>query len=125
MGTIASVLQWTCGRCNLINPTECLQCYQCGNRRRLLVPPSSNLAQQPEQPVADNNGLSDRPPASDIGSAEVKSSDASAQRQLINNPAAKSVLYRTLPAAATTPAVATATTYTTTTNNNTSSNSSG
>lgn len=36
MGTIASVLQWTCTNCNLINPTECLKCLQCGNIRRIL-----------------------------------------------------------------------------------------
>lgn len=35
MGTIASVLQWTCTNCNLINPTECLKCLQCGNIRIL------------------------------------------------------------------------------------------
>lgn len=36
MGTIASVLQWTCTNCNLINPTECLKCLKCGNIRRIL-----------------------------------------------------------------------------------------
>lgn len=35
MGTIASVLQWTCNNCNLINPTECLKCLQCGNVRKI------------------------------------------------------------------------------------------
>lgn len=37
MGTIASVLQWTCSNCNLINPTECLKCLNCGNFRRILA----------------------------------------------------------------------------------------
>lgn len=36
MGTIASVLQWTCRNCNLINPTECLKCLRCGNQRTLI-----------------------------------------------------------------------------------------
>lgn len=36
MGTIASVLQWTCTNCNLINPTECLKCLKCGNVRKIL-----------------------------------------------------------------------------------------
>lgn len=36
MGTIASVLQWTCTNCNLINPTECLKCLKCGNVRQIL-----------------------------------------------------------------------------------------
>lgn len=35
MGTIASVLQWTCHNCNLINPTENLRCINCGNVRRI------------------------------------------------------------------------------------------
>lgn len=35
MGTIASVLQWTCHNCNLINPTENLRCLNCGNVRRI------------------------------------------------------------------------------------------
>lgn len=37
MGTIASVLQWTCTNCNVINPTECLKCLNCGNIRRIRV----------------------------------------------------------------------------------------
>lgn len=36
MGTIASVLQWTCTKCNLINPTECLKCLKCGNVRQIV-----------------------------------------------------------------------------------------
>lgn len=36
MGTIASVLQWKCKNCNLINATECLKCLNCGNIRRIL-----------------------------------------------------------------------------------------
>lgn len=35
MGTIASVLQWTCQNCNLINPTENLKCLNCGHVRRI------------------------------------------------------------------------------------------
>lgn len=37
MGTIASVLQWTCTNCNLINPIESLRCLRCGNIRRILI----------------------------------------------------------------------------------------
>lgn len=33
MGTIASVLQWHCVRCSLINPTERLNCGRCGENR--------------------------------------------------------------------------------------------
>lgn len=46
MGTIASIISWTCTNCNLINPTECLRCLNCGNVRRILV-------------VDDNSTISD------------------------------------------------------------------
>lgn len=40
MGTIASVLQWTCSNsnCRYINPTESLKCINCGNIRRIKIP---------------------------------------------------------------------------------------
>ncbi|KAK3928674.1 Calpain-D [Frankliniella fusca] len=38
MGTIASVLQWHCGRCSLINPTERLSCSRCGENRAVVPP---------------------------------------------------------------------------------------
>ncbi|XP_013102672.2 calpain-D [Stomoxys calcitrans] len=34
MGTIASVLQWSCNNCNVINPTESLKCINCGSVRK-------------------------------------------------------------------------------------------
>lgn len=37
MGTIASVLQWTCKNCNLINPTESIRCIRCGYVRKIVV----------------------------------------------------------------------------------------
>ncbi|XP_021707581.1 calpain-D isoform X2 [Aedes aegypti] len=37
MGTIASVLQWTCANCNLINPTETPLCLSCKNPRYLSI----------------------------------------------------------------------------------------
>ena len=45
MGTIASVLQWNCTSCNLINPTECLKCLRCGNIRKILETDSSGCNQ--------------------------------------------------------------------------------
>jgi hypothetical protein len=33
MGSIASVLQWHCERCALINPTERTRCIRCGTHR--------------------------------------------------------------------------------------------
>ncbi|RZC33106.1 hypothetical protein BDFB_009862, partial [Asbolus verrucosus] len=35
MGAIASVLQWHCGSCSLINPTEQLKCIRCGTVRQI------------------------------------------------------------------------------------------
>ncbi|KAB0799224.1 hypothetical protein PPYR_07104 [Photinus pyralis] len=34
MGTIASVLQWHCKSCSLINPTEKIECIRCGSQRQ-------------------------------------------------------------------------------------------
>ncbi|KAF5287888.1 hypothetical protein FQR65_LT12162 [Abscondita terminalis] len=34
MGTIASVLQWHCKSCSLINPTEKIECIRCGYQRQ-------------------------------------------------------------------------------------------
>lgn len=36
MGTIASVLQWTCHGCNNINPIELIRCPKCDHVRLLL-----------------------------------------------------------------------------------------
>lgn len=33
MGSIASVLQWHCNSCSLINPTERSSCIRCGSPR--------------------------------------------------------------------------------------------
>lgn len=35
MGAIASVLQWHCGNCSLINPTEQARCLRCGTVRQI------------------------------------------------------------------------------------------
>lgn len=35
MGAIASVLQWHCNNCSLINPTEQLKCIRCGTSRQI------------------------------------------------------------------------------------------
>lgn len=34
MGSIASVLQWNCDSCALINPTENIKCIRCGKQRQ-------------------------------------------------------------------------------------------
>lgn len=58
MGTIASVLQWTCTNCNLINPTECLKCLNCGNIRRILDDSDDvgNTARDKRRWVNSSNG---------------------------------------------------------------------
>lgn len=35
MGAIASVLQWHCGNCSFINPTEQTKCLRCGTIRQI------------------------------------------------------------------------------------------
>lgn len=54
MGTIASVLQWTCTNCNLINPTESLKCLNCGNVRHILAEETDSIH------IIDNDGDSIR-----------------------------------------------------------------
>jgi len=46
MGTISSVLQWSCTKCNTINPTESLKCYNCGTVRKVFPSPTATLYQQ-------------------------------------------------------------------------------
>lgn len=57
MGTIASVLQWSCTNCNVINPTESLKCLNCGTVRKvcdgtLKNSDSSNLGASIKGPFA-------------------------------------------------------------------------
>ncbi|XP_034124051.1 calpain-D isoform X3 [Drosophila guanche] len=44
MGTISSVLQWSCTKCNTINPTESLKCYNCGTVRKVFPSPTATLS---------------------------------------------------------------------------------
>lgn len=41
MGSIASVLQWHCNKCTLINPTERTKCIRCGAVREFKPPRKS------------------------------------------------------------------------------------
>nr|XP_032296454.1 calpain-D isoform X2 [Drosophila virilis] len=49
MGTISSVLQWSCTKCNTINPTESLKCFNCGTVRKVFPSPTATLYQQTSQ----------------------------------------------------------------------------
>lgn len=61
MGTIASVLQWTCSNsnCRYINPTESLKCINCGNIRRIKIP--AYLASPDEYDDDDDGWENDSP----------------------------------------------------------------
>lgn len=59
MGTIASVLQWTCKNCNLINPTECLKCLRCGNIRKILESDGLNSISNHHQDYNNDFGDND------------------------------------------------------------------
>ena len=66
MGSIASVLQWHCSDCSLINPTEALKCARCSLSRiksdekaastYLLL--NNSLTQCPSTPGIENNSYS-------------------------------------------------------------------
>lgn len=43
MGSIASVLQWHCEKCKLINPTEQVKCIRCGTTREFKPPRPSGV----------------------------------------------------------------------------------
>lgn len=45
MGAIASVLQWHCGNCSLINPTEQAKCLRCGTLRQINDDAEENRSQ--------------------------------------------------------------------------------
>lgn len=44
MGAIASVLQWHCAVCGLINPTEQLKCIRCASHRPLVTNVNKELS---------------------------------------------------------------------------------
>lgn len=46
MGSIASVLQWHCERCTLINPTERTRCIRCGTHRENQFSDKSDAAER-------------------------------------------------------------------------------
>lgn len=57
MGAIASVLQWNCGQCSLINPTERVKCLRCGLLRdnKFYSDPTSALITNNYHLYHDNN----------------------------------------------------------------------
>ncbi|XP_062536367.1 calpain-D isoform X2 [Armigeres subalbatus] len=75
MGTIASVLQWTCANCNLINPTESTLCLNCKKPRKLGIVNRKELL-----PDADSSELNDVHRISHNGILKVKDSLAIAHK---------------------------------------------
>ncbi|EDV92250.1 GH24810 [Drosophila grimshawi] len=59
MGTISSVLQWSCSKCNTINPTESLKCYNCGTVRKVFPSPTATLYQRQQH---QQHSSSQQPP---------------------------------------------------------------
>ncbi|KAL7300287.1 hypothetical protein TKK_0006919 [Trichogramma kaykai] len=72
MGSIASVLQWHCSECSLINPTETPKCARCGlsrlksneRSRSTGTPLCNSLTHDPDNPRAETDSCSSssRPP---------------------------------------------------------------
>ncbi|XP_012255764.2 calpain-D-like isoform X2 [Athalia rosae] len=58
MGSIASVLQWHCSKCSLINPTESVSCARCGEPRRETENKTPNLQTTPNTNVHHKNNTS-------------------------------------------------------------------
>lgn len=63
MGTIASVLQWSCTNCNVINPTESLKCLNCGTVRKVCEGTLKHLADGSGMRISKNtNNGGDKEP---------------------------------------------------------------
>lgn len=85
MGTIASVLQWSCTNCNVINPTESLKCLNCGTVRKVCEGtlkhlPDSNSLRISKNP---NNGGGKEPriPGDNKSSTTLSSTNKHQQQQ--------------------------------------------
>lgn len=75
MGTIASVLQWTCSNCNHINPIELIRCPKCDNVR--LLSDSTLIEEEDEGPLSASNESKGGPDACNHQQSSI--SDTSSQ----------------------------------------------
>ena len=71
MGTIASVLQWTCTNCLAVNPIEAVRCSGCNTVRIVAEKESDQEGEQEQQCIeSDDPGPQHSPPAAKEGRKE-------------------------------------------------------
>lgn len=84
MGTIASVLQWSCTNCNVINPTESLKCLNCGTVRKVCEETLKHLDDDESLKIVKDVNISDggnREPSTPRGSKSLTNLSNKCQQQ--------------------------------------------
>lgn len=71
MGTIASVMQWHCEKCSLINPTEQIKCLRCGSAREFKPPRKPRLCDDSENRTFKYSTFPGNPVTKDASTSEL------------------------------------------------------